>query len=323
MGLIKALDIPVPVAAPTPSVAPILASLGSIQEVAKAAHVTGELLTAHHGTDPDVIFEYRVTAGSVGAGHIKVDVTGATDAASVAAILIPLLNANLLRQTATAGAAGLVNMAGKLADDLPYTFTETVTDSGFVATDMTPPTGNKTWTYKLVAVKANGLKSAAGSAGTTTAGGAALSTANLNRLTWTDPTVAFDHLEVWRTVCGAASTPSTTGLLATVAAGVQAFDDHGQAGDSATAPSVDHSGEGDVCGVTNLSDVVVQVNTFTAGSLQVQGTVDGTNFVNDGSALTATGVVAASHKWAGIRVKTASLTGAAPSAVVLGRQDPI
>lgn len=181
---------------------------------------------------------------------------------------------------------------------------------------------SKTWTYKLVAVKANGLKSAAGTAGSTSTGSAALNGTNFNRLTWTDPTVPFDHLEVWRTVDGAASTPTTTGLIGTVAPGVQQFDDTGLAGNNASAPSTDHSGEGDALPVLNFSDVAIQLAPFT-GTAQLQGTMDGSNWVNEGSALTNTGVVFASHKWAQLRLLISSLTGAAPTAVAVMRQDGI
>jgi hypothetical protein len=97
--------------------------------------------------------------------------------------------------------------------------------------------GAATWTYKLVALNANG-STEAGAAGSTTTGNATLTGVNFNRLTWTAVTGAIGYW-IYRTVSG--GTPATIGRIATVGA-VTTFDDTGFTGDTTTAPTVNTSG---------------------------------------------------------------------------------
>ncbi len=92
-----------------------------------------------------------------------------------------------------------------------------------------------TISYKIVAKQSDGSYSAASSAGTTTTAAATLTGVNFNRLTWTDQTAATGGFDIYRTAAG--GTPSTTGKIGSVAAGVATFDDTGLAGDSGTAPA--------------------------------------------------------------------------------------
>jgi hypothetical protein len=185
-------------------------------------------------------------------------------------------------------------------------------------------TGAATWTYKLVAVKADGTKSAAGSAGSATNGNADLDETDFNHITWTDPTDPdFDHMEIWRTAVG--TTPSTTGLIGTADAGEEEFDDIGLAGDAATPPATSTSGVGDAKGVTHLSGVVAQLGTVGGSvTIQMQGTVDGSYWVNDGSTLTTSGAVwTAAHKWAAVRAKMTALSGDAPTMTLIAVHDAV
>jgi hypothetical protein len=98
-------------------------------------------------------------------------------------------------------------------------------------------TGTSTWTYKLVAVNANGTTQA-GAASSTATGNATLSATNFNRLTWTAVTGAIGYW-VYRTAV--ATSPTTTGRIAVLGA-IVTFDDTGVAGDSSTAPTTNVSG---------------------------------------------------------------------------------
>src|SRR5262245_19454641 len=71
--------------------APRARAFGTIQDVAKANHVDGETVTIHDGYGSR-IFEYDVTGNGVTAGRVAVDISGATDAASVGAILVTAIN---------------------------------------------------------------------------------------------------------------------------------------------------------------------------------------------------------------------------------------
>lgn len=263
----RTFTIPVVNFVPNPtltSVTPELAPKGTIQELSKASHANGDTLTFSDGVASDVVFEYRVTAGSVTAGHIKVDVSGATTAEQCAAILEPLLLANLPHlSSATDNGTGLITVVDSAPDQAnPYTIS--ASNVSETVTGMAAPTGTKTWGYKLVGVDSAGATSAASAQVTTTAGGSALGPLNLNRLAWTDPAGAVS-IKIYRTADGASSTPTTTGLIGTVAAGVQTFDDPGLAGDSTTAPSSNTTGVGAAVEVSPLRDMTAQITgTFTA-----------------------------------------------------------
>ena len=97
--------------------------------------------------------------------------------------------------------------------------------------------GAATWTYKLVAINANGTTEA-GAASSTTTGNATLDGTNYNRLTWTAVTNATGYW-IYRTAVG--TSPTTTGRI-TVLGAVTTYDDQGAAGDSATAPTTNTTG---------------------------------------------------------------------------------
>jgi hypothetical protein len=94
--------------------------------------------------------------------------------------------------------------------------------------------GATTVSYKIVALQSDGAFSVASSAGTTTTAAASLDTTDFNRITW-DAVDGADFYDIYRTAAG--GTPSSTGLIGTVAATVTAFSDTGLSGDASTAPA--------------------------------------------------------------------------------------
>lgn len=134
------------------------------------------------------------------------------------------------------------------------------------ATGPTPtatPTGGSatTWTYKVVGclarsttLNATGVgtcvnHSAAGTAGTTTVGAATLNTSTAyNTVAWTNTTGVTDY-DIYRTASG--GTPSSLGLVASIAAGVgypsianvsaSSINDMALTGDTSTAPTTNTS----------------------------------------------------------------------------------
>jgi hypothetical protein len=189
------------------------------------------------------------------------------------------------------------------------------------------PTGtdaSKTWGYKIVGVDSVGGETVASSQVTTTHGAAALDGSNFNTLVWTDPAGAVS-IKIYRTADGAGSTPNTTGLIGTVAAGVQTFADTGLAGDGSTASASNTTGIGaPASGVLNLSSGVFVVNTVGGGAtFQFQGSANGVDWINDGSTQNANGAaVAAAHKWMLVRAKMTAYTSGSPTASFLAAQDP-
>ena len=96
--------------------------------------------------------------------------------------------------------------------------------------------GATTRAYKIVAYLSDGTYTAASSAGTTTTGNATLSGTNFEVIDWTAfPVPGTDHYGIFRTTAG--GTPSSTGLIGTVAGSVTTFNDTGFAGDATTAPA--------------------------------------------------------------------------------------
>lgn len=113
----------------------------------------------------------------------------------------------------------------------------------FVVTPTAPTIGNVgtagavTWSYKAVARQSDGAYSAASSAGSTATGNATLTTGNYNTITWPAVTGmrATDFYDIYRTAHG--TSPTTDGLIGTVAGNVLTLDDTGQAGDASTPPA--------------------------------------------------------------------------------------
>lgn len=308
LDLSPAAIIPTPNA---PSVAVHSRGIGSIQEVTKANHVDGETVTISDGTTSK-IFEYDVAGDGVGGGHVQVDISGATTAADVAAILKTAIDAQGLLLTVTDAGAGLLNLRLNSTDQTRVSITETVANGGYAVTGFI--SGATTISYKIVGKDAQGGVTAASSAGTTTAGPASLSSSDYNRVTWTDPANAVT-IDVYRTVGGA-----TQGLIASVAAGVQTLDDTGLAGDSATPPATRAQISYPV-DVSALREKLVSVSGTFTGTYQVQGSVDGIYWGDEGSAFTAAGVATVDKSWAMMRVKQTAYTSGTPTIKLAGHEE--
>jgi hypothetical protein len=111
---------------------------------------------------------------------------------------------------------------------------EVTTPAAPVVTNAGAP-GSTTVSYKIVAKQTDGSHSAASSAGTTSTAAATLDNTNFNTITWVNQTAATGGYDIYRTTAG--GTPSSTGLIASVGAGVTTYNDQGAAGDSSSAPS--------------------------------------------------------------------------------------
>ncbi len=112
---------------------------GTITCVAKANLVDGEIVTISDGTNTPTIFEFDVTGDGVTAGRTAVNVSTATTAADVAAILNTAINGITTGLTVTStdnldGTLSLENDAVGAAGNV--TITETVVNAGFIVAGM-------------------------------------------------------------------------------------------------------------------------------------------------------------------------------------------
>lgn len=163
--------------------------------------------------------------------------------------------------------------------------TQSFSALGLIATPNTPtvtPTGGvgTTWAYKIVAIRANGGNSQAGSAGSTAAGAATLDGTHFNVLTWVASAGADGGYDVYRTTAG--GTPNTTGKIGHVAAGVLTLKDDGLTGDASTAPTVQKIGSFGVFSVatvmpTRHTIVLVTTGSPTGCKAHFNGGVDSTH----------------------------------------------
>lgn len=179
-------------------------------------------------------------------------------------------------------------------------------------------TGATNYSYVIVGIAVDGSHSAASSAGSTASGNATLSSSNKNHLTWTDPLNAVS-INIYRTVGG-----GSLGLIGSVAAGVQAFDDTGLAGDASTAPATNTTGVGVPVGVDEIDDLNIQVDGTFVATVQIQGIIDGcSTWQNIGSAQTAPGMVAAATAfYSKLRAKMTAFTSGSPLIFVGGHKRP-
>lgn len=111
---------------------------GTITCVAKASLVDAETVTISDGTHVK-IFEFDVNGTGVGVGHVEVNVSAATSAADVAAILHAAINAITTGFTVTStdnldGTLSLKNDANGVLGNV--TITETVVNAGFLVSGM-------------------------------------------------------------------------------------------------------------------------------------------------------------------------------------------
>lgn len=165
--------------------------------------------------------------------------------------------------------------------------------------------------WKIVAVAADGTKSAASTAGSTATGHASPDGTNFDRLTWPAVPGASSY-EVWRTAGGA-----TQGKIGATSG--TTFDDTGLAGDGATAPTTNGTGYGAASRVDDLQALTAQVDGTFVATLQLQGRLDAAaGWLDVGSAQTAPAFVAIAQRLYELRVRMTAYTSGTAKVYVGG-----
>lgn len=324
----RTADIAVPAFAATPGAPTVVtadAGVWTITVPAKASFDDNDNFTIDDDINTPVVFEFDFAGDGVTGGRTQVDISGDTTAEDVRDTLLAAITAEIVAETLDVTAVALDTDKIVVTMTTPVTgaITEDVTDAGFTATELAA--GATTRAYKIVGVYASGRVTAASSAGTATDGAAALSALKTQHITWTDPLDAGADLlvsvRVYRTTAG--GTPNTTGLIATVAAGVELYDDIGAAGDASTAPTSNTTGDGDATNCLHYRDKTVMLHAVGTGTYQLQGSLDNSTWVNEGSALTATSTAAieVSETYAYLRWKCTAYTSGTPTSMLAGHYE--
>lgn len=191
----------------------------------------------------------------------------------------------------------------------------------FVTTPAAPtvtPTGGAagSYSYKLVATDSTGATTAASTAGSTAAGPTTLDGTHFNTITWTDPVAAPASVKIYRTAGGA-----TQGLIGTVNAGVQTFTDNGVVADGTVAPTSNSTGVGAYTECASLREKYLQFGGTFVSTNQIQGSIDGTNWVNEGSAVTTSSVVAVNPSYVLIRNSQTGYTSGSVAITLCGHEE--
>lgn len=179
------------------------------------------------------------------------------------------------------------------------------------------PTGGVAghYTYKIVGVDASGGTTAASAGVSDTVGPTTLDASHFETLAWTDPANAVT-INIYRTAGG-----SSQGLIGSVAAGVQTYNDVGATGDGSTAPSSNTTGVGGSVECAALRDKSVQVDGTFSSTNQIQGTIDGVNWQNEGSAASSAAVVNITSSWVFVRNKQTAFTSGTPTITLCGHEE--
>lgn len=109
--------------------------------VAKANLVDGETVTIGDGIHASVVFEFDVNGTGVTAGRVQVNVSAATDAASVAVILAAAINAEnaagrLFVTADVTDANGTIDLTHEFEGNFTTSVTDTVVDGGFATQNL-------------------------------------------------------------------------------------------------------------------------------------------------------------------------------------------
>jgi hypothetical protein len=142
----------------------------------------------------------------------------------------------------------------------------------------------------VVALDRLGGHTPASSEKTTTHGATTLGVDNYNTANWACVNQAY-QIQIWRTISG--GTPATTGLIATIPGamttdnytGTCHYDDHGDAGNGATAPTTNTTG-------VNQAPIINAVTGFRINGAAGSGHYpkgDGTNFIESTGSAAGTG----------------------------------
>ncbi len=216
---VRATGLPSPGAI---AVTPTLSKIGAITVVVGAALADGDALSVGDGTGiVPIEFDAAPGDGTTG-GAVAIIFDGSETATQIRDAVRAILDASGRDWTTSAQGADGIGLVRATPGATGGAITEAVTDAGFSVTDWTDPTHATTYTYRLVAVAADGSKTAAGTASSTALGVATLSALNFNALSWSAVTGAASY-EVYRTVggatqgriyAGAALAVNDTGLVA-------------------------------------------------------------------------------------------------------------
>ena len=100
---------------------------GTINCIAQASMADTDYITINDGTT-SVLYEFDTAGDGVTGGRVQVDISGATSAADVAAVLKTAIEANQSYITVTDAGSGVLTLASTSKN---ITITENVTDAGF------------------------------------------------------------------------------------------------------------------------------------------------------------------------------------------------
>lgn len=104
---------------------------GSITCVAKASMADTDFITINDGINAAVVYEFDTAGNGVTGGRVQVNISGATTAADVAAILKTAIEANQSYITVTNAGSGVLTLASTTRN---ITVTETVANGSFAVT---------------------------------------------------------------------------------------------------------------------------------------------------------------------------------------------
>ena len=172
--------------------------------------------------------------------------------------------------------------------------------------------GATTYGYKIVARGIAYRTTAASAQGITAVGNATLNVTNFNRVIWTNVPGNTGY-DIYRSTGG--GTPSSTGKIGTVSAGVTTLDDTGLTA-TGVAPTINTTGDGDPLYVGGCRDKSVQIAGTFVATVQVQGSMLQDEWIQDGSDFTAGGVQAVAESWEFLRIRETAYTSGAPRAVL-------
>lgn len=110
---------------------------GTIQCLAVASMADSDYMTIGDGLNPAVLYEFDVTGNGVTAGRVQVNISAATTAADVAALLRTAILANQPELAVVNAGSGLLNLtANQPGAFANVTITENVANAGFLVTGM-------------------------------------------------------------------------------------------------------------------------------------------------------------------------------------------
>ncbi len=294
---------------------------GAIQCGAKAAYVEDEVMAViDAGPGAAVTYKADVNGGGVAGGAVAVDISGATDAASVAAILKIAIDAQAQAiEVVDDEATGLLSLTHSATGQALVTITEAVTDPSHTVTGFI--SGATSHQYKVVFVDDNGGLTIASAAVTQAAGPATLSEDEFITVAGT-ANAKTAAVKVYRTVGGV-----TQGLIGeaviTPVTFAYALDDTGLVGDASTASIANTTGLGDPMDVSELESLYVQCSGTFVGTVQLQGTLGPDAWMDEGSAFTgvSSAPVQIAESYAKLRCKMTAYTSGAPVITVAGHID--